>query len=187
MKPIVHRAGAMIDGVQCCVRCGISLTDERGRIDRWPEGFPEWSGDVTQLGEGHFTAGVKDGAEPCNFSEFVHNFRLPIFNPCNVWLILTDSVRESRKKRSDIFGPIDDMDFCGLFSFDERGKFAIFLTRGMTDHELIAHELFHATVRMLEYCEVGMPFKGGHETHAYVNGYLHEVVYGKLREWGEIK
>lgn len=118
--------------------------------------------------------------------ERVYNFRLPIFNPCNVWLIVTDSVRESRKKRSDIFGPIEDVEYMGLFSFDERGKFAIFLRRGEANHELIAHELFHATVRMLEYCGVGMPFKGGHETHAYVNGFLHETVYAKLREWGEL-
>jgi hypothetical protein len=119
-------------------------------------------------------------------NERVHNFRLPIFNPCNAWLVLTDSVGQSRAARSDIFGPWDSGEVIGLCSYDDAGKFGLFFKRGEVDHELIAHEVFHLTVRMLEYCEVRIPHGGNHETHAYLCGYLTTLVYSHLAQWGEI-
>lgn len=117
--------------------------------------------------------------------ERVHNFRLPIFNPCNVWFVLTDNVGKSRASRSDVFGPWDGGDMVGLFSYDHAGKFALFLRRGHITHGLIAHEIFHAAIRTLEYCEVTLPHGGSHEAHAYLCEHLTEIVYRDLKRWGE--
>ncbi len=117
-------------------------------------------------------------------TERVHNFRLPIFDPCNVWLVVTDSVGLSRAKRERLLGKSDGLDYSGLMSYDSKGKFFIFLRMDAVSHDIIAHEVFHATVRMLEHCCHAVHFDRDHEPHAYLCGFLTKLVYRDLKRWG---
>ena len=114
--------------------------------------------------------------------DHVYNFRLPIFDPCNVWLVVTDHVGHARSQRDKVLGRGNGVDYHGLSCWDEKGKFFLFFQRTAIDHQLIAHEVFHATHRMLEYCCHNLT-PNAHEPHAYLCGFLTATVYRKLRHW----
>jgi hypothetical protein len=115
--------------------------------------------------------------------EHVHNFRLPIFDAANIWIIATDDIQASRRAREGVLGSIDSSQYTGLCSWDNRGKFFLFFTIKCLDHSLIAHEVFHLTHRILEYCEASYHPQHS-EAHAHLCGWLTNVVYQDLARWG---
>jgi hypothetical protein len=63
-------------------------------------------------------------------------------------------------------------------------NFGLVFQRDELCHEVIGHEVFHATHRMLRY--IGAKFKrGSNEPHAYLCGYLTQLVYSDMSAWGE--
>jgi len=65
----------------------------------------------------------------------------------------------------------------------QRRNIAILLDRKSLDHNLIAHEVMHATHRLLEYCGMELTDSSG-ETYACLNGLMAKLVYEDLKQWG---
>ena len=76
----------------------------------------------------------------------------------------------------------DGVDVEGLFFYDQSGNPRIlFSLEGMSDR-LIVHEVFHATMHILE--ETGQKFDiENHEIHAWLCDYLFEEVHKKWETW----
>lgn len=95
---------------------------------------------------------------------------------------MTDDVGKSHNKRRAILGPWSGGNIPGMHSYDEKGKFFLFLNIACLDHNLIAHEVLHMTHRTLEYCGHEISSRN-HEPHAFVCGYITQVVYQSLKKW----
>lgn len=111
-------------------------------------------------------------------------FGIPIYDVA-FFLVVTDDLLRSRLRRSGWLGVVSPgwEAGSGLCSFHGH-RFALFAQRRYLCHDLIAHEVFHLTHRILESSSV--PFKeDNHEVFAYLNGWLSEKVYGELRRLGE--
>ena len=63
------------------------------------------------------------------------------------------------------------------------GCLSILLKKSLLDHDTIAHECFHATHFILNYCGVRFKVSDRHEAFAYFNGYLNNAVYKQLKKW----
>lgn len=69
----------------------------------------------------------------------------------------------------------------GLHFFRDT-QFGIFFWHNELSHWLIAHEIFHATVRIMQ--RRGLYYIAKHESHAELCGCLTKKVYRALNEWG---
>lgn len=69
-------------------------------------------------------------------------------------------------------------------SDEYRYKIAVFFDRVDLGHDVIAHEIFHATHRLLDYAGVKHD-EDHHEAHAHLCGSLTRLVYQDLKLWGE--
>lgn len=104
---------------------------------------------------------------------------IPIYGS-KVWLIVCTSITKERKKWEKTFGPWNETDeYNGLCSYNGR-TVGIFIDLQHVDNiGLIAHEVFHATHRTLEW--VGVEFSpNNHEPFAYMNEFLMEQIVPKL-------
>lgn len=99
---------------------------------------------------------------------------VPIYS-VKLWIVITDDIGVERLKFDWAFGPGDGINYSGLSSYGD-GKFAIFLRRNVVCHELIAHEIFHLTHRILEHTTDRFSPEH-HEPYAYLCGWLSEQVY----------
>lgn len=104
--------------------------------------------------------------------------RIPIYD-MRLWVGVADTVALLHQKFEWAFGKQEGQQIaCVTYS---GSKLAIFFERKEISHELIAHECFHATVRLLEHCS---HYLGSHhEPHAYLCGYITELVYADLAAW----
>lgn len=82
-------------------------------------------------------------------------------------------------------GSFSAADFGSASSMYGDDKFASFFLRRKLTPGHIAHELFHNTIRILDYCGV-KPETNNHEAFAYLNDYLHRKVYALLRRHNEV-
>lgn len=73
-----------------------------------------------------------------------------------------------------------DGEYTALHCYN-RACFSIFFTYEDLTHNSIAHEVFHATMRIAERCGV-MFTKDNHEPFAYLQGYLAETAYGLFKK-----
>lgn len=71
-------------------------------------------------------------------------------------------------------------EFCAIHCY-HRACFSIFFTYENLTHNTIAHEIFHATMRIGERCGV-MFNKDNHEPFAYLQGFLAETAYGLFKK-----
>jgi hypothetical protein len=87
--------------------------------------------------------------------------------------------RERNLVMDDSWGQID----CRGMMVYKDWWFVVMLNRnsGLT-HEIIAHEIFHATHHMLSHCELKFRPKD-HEAFAFTNGHLTKLVYAQLKKW----
>lgn len=99
---------------------------------------------------------------------------VPIFG-ASLWIVITDDVSADRQRMADVFGECPDKPYFALCSYNARGDFGIFLPRRLLDEETIAHEVFHATHRILEWTCCNFDEKH-HEQGALLNGYLSTLV-----------
>jgi len=108
--------------------------------------------------------------------------KVPIYNT-TLELVLTDDMIKSQKKqpRAKRLGNQTPVDAAGLCIY-KAWYYCLMFDRRYLDHNLIAHECFHATHRIADYC--GLPFRiSKHEEFAYLNGFLQNFVYNQLKQW----
>lgn len=95
---------------------------------------------------------------------------------------VTNDVTSSRWKLQEVYGPFIKDACNGLVSVnDEKTRYSIFLNRGKITHDLIGHEVFHLTHRILD----GLNSKFNidqHEFAAVLCGDLSGWVYSQLTE-----
>jgi hypothetical protein len=117
-----------------------------------------------------------------NLNEKVSHKLVPVHS-IRLLVVVTDNVRVSRSNRNAIYGPYD-VDCSGLCTWDEGYRVALFFTREYLCHELIAHEVFHATHRILQ--RQGVVFTPDNsEPFALLNGWLSAHVYREIGRMGE--
>lgn len=63
-----------------------------------------------------------------------------------------------------------------------RSKIGVFLERGKIDHNLIAHEAFHATHRLMDWAGVRFDIEN-QEPYSHLNGYINQLIYQDLHKW----
>lgn len=100
-------------------------------------------------------------------------------------IVVTNDVERSRVARNRLFGePCDDhSSWTGLCAY-HGFRVGLFFEREELCHDLIAHEVFHATHRILERSGVAFGLHN-HEPFAHVCGWLTGLVYGELARMGE--
>jgi hypothetical protein len=107
---------------------------------------------------------------------------MPIYH-VSFELVVTDDMIKSQavEPRFTRLGKQKPYGCDGLAIYRE-WNFCMMLDKDRINHNLIAHEVFHVTHRMLDYC--GVKFRvNNHEAFAYVNGFLSDYVYKQLLAW----
>lgn len=73
-------------------------------------------------------------------------------------------------------------DAIGLCMYRRR-NIGILIERDYLTHDTIAHEVSHATHRLLDYCGLQLT-EGTQEAFACLTGYFTKLVYADLKKWG---
>lgn len=103
-------------------------------------------------------------------------FQVPIFD-VDVSVIVTENIPEAYLKEFGI--QIGDTRMACL-GYNKR-RFGLFLEpHAVKRHEVIAHEIFHLTHRILEFCSMNFD-EGHHEVGAYLNEWLTKRVADILK------
>lgn len=103
-------------------------------------------------------------------------FNVPIYDVDVIIVVTRDIPREHRR---EFDSEIEDTHIACV-GYSGR-KFALFLEpAALARPEIIAHEIFHLTHRILELCEANFD-STHHEQGAYLCEYLHKMVARKLR------
>lgn len=105
--------------------------------------------------------------------------RIPIYDH-RLWIGVADNIDDLHNKFEWAFGKNEGGQIACL-SF-HRSKFGLFFERKEICHDVIAHEVWHATNRMME--QIGHYVSGGpNEPHTFLCGYLTGLVYQDLAGW----
>jgi hypothetical protein len=107
---------------------------------------------------------------------------IPLY-PATLIVCVSDDPADERKACLHDFGLYrGPRKFDGLNSYDNAGKFAIFLDRHTLSHRSLSHEIFHVTHRIMEY--VGDRFTPrNQEPYAYLNCWITQQVYALCSAW----
>lgn len=89
-----------------------------------------------------------------------------------------------QKKWTKMFGPFDATGCCGLTSRNQYNQFCIHLERKYLSHQVIAHEVFHLTCRIMESAGIELD-ENNHEPYTYLHAFLSNEVYRILDKWDE--
>ncbi len=90
--------------------------------------------------------------------------------------------KAQRKKLDWALGQDDEYEECPGCLYYNRSKLFVQFDRAELSHALIAHETFHIAHRIMEYIQ--MPFtEKTHEAHAYLVGYVTQLIYKDLAGW----
>lgn len=105
-------------------------------------------------------------------SEIVHRkFRVPIYD-VKFFIVVGDSVDQARKKFNSIFGDYKSDGGQTAAICSRRGEnFGIFFEKGNCTPDIVFHELFHSTHRILEWTGAEMDARH-HEHAALLHGWL---------------
>lgn len=108
---------------------------------------------------------------------------IPIYDAV-LWLVVVDNPVKERKKWEFMFGPAPAGDYTALCSYSGGHEFGLFFNRERLSLEILSHEVFHLTHRILDWA--GANFDATHhEQAALLHGYLMKTVYLALRRNGE--
>lgn len=110
-------------------------------------------------------------------------FDIPIYK-ASLWVVVNSDIAAKRKEMESMFGPAPSGTYNGLCSW-EGYNFAVFLDPPSSKSiEVISHEVFHLTNRMLEW--VNSPFNEHlHEQGALLHGYLMKLVTDAINDFYE--
>lgn len=104
---------------------------------------------------------------------------IPIYD-ARVLLVVADEPLAVRKKHDDLWGPAPDSNFNGLVAYGPGCAFGIFFSTGAhTCDQVVGHEVFHLTHRILDWAGVKFD-KSNHEAGALLHGYLLKLIMKKL-------
>jgi len=106
-------------------------------------------------------------------------FDVPLYE-ARVWVVVCDHVGQERAKWNCEFGEGADFDYPGLCSNNGRGFYTLFFKRRGLTVDVIAHEVFHLTHRIGEWCSLNFD-ADHHEATALLHGWLFRRVF-KLTE-----
>ena len=115
----------------------------------------------------------------------VSRFEVPVYG-AKVWLISTKTVRDELLKARwvNLFGaPPDDDSYSGWCLWNRRSTFALVFDRREISLELVSHEVFHLTHRILEWSSSNFD-EEHHEQGAMLHGFLMARVVRELRKAG---
>lgn len=107
-------------------------------------------------------------------------FNIPIYD-VKFGLVLTSEPERFRQRKSvkalfgEYRGPAFDAMTCS-----STNDYLIIIK--VASHRNIAHEVFHATHRIMEACSHELT-TDSHEPHCYLAGHLTELVYRQLKAW----
>jgi hypothetical protein len=91
-----------------------------------------------------------------------------------LWVVVNDRPQKALREFKDIFGK-QRHNYAALHSWNNRGDFGIFFRKGLITTRYVAHEVFHATHRIMEFS--GDDFAANHhEPYSHLNGYLSHIV-----------
>lgn len=114
--------------------------------------------------------------------ERVANIPIPLYDLV-LELVVTDDSSLSQRKRARKFGLTDVKAVPGCFCSDEY-NFGLIFTRRAVNHDLIGHEIFHATHGIMNYLAEDESFKvTNQEPYAYLAGWISREVYFNLKKW----
>lgn len=99
--------------------------------------------------------------------------------PVNLQFIITDDLTEVKLDGRTREG-LADASGCVVFVNTD---FWLILKRDSIEHDIIAHECFHATHFILGACGLKFKVSDKHEAFSYFNGYLNKQVYSQLKKW----
>lgn len=106
-------------------------------------------------------------------------FHIPIYD-CQVRLVVAKNIERERKKYDHLFGESNLTDCDALCSSSGGHNFALFFsTKASRNMEVIAHEVFHLTHRILDWTNSNFD-KEHHEQGALLHGYLMNLVVKAL-------
>lgn len=114
--------------------------------------------------------------------------RVPIYD-CTVFLVVardSKGVVVERRRMGRVFGEDPDLgdSYCGLTSRDGNGRYGLFLSRKHLSMELIGHEVWHLTHRILERCSIPVD-PDHHEAGAYLHGWLMQRICSSVLKRGK--
>lgn len=107
--------------------------------------------------------------------------RVPIYGAA-LWVGVADDITELEGRVMAVLQskPIDLGGLDAGLAHSE-GAFVLLFSRPSVSVNLIGHEVFHATHRILQH--LGEEFTTGtHEAYSYLCGWLHEEVYAQLKK-----
>lgn len=87
--------------------------------------------------------------------------------------------KRRQRKIPGILPPGEDSAACCSWY---RSRIVILFDRSNVTHEIIAHEIFHATHRILDWVGIEVT-KKHHESAAHLNGHLNKLVYQDMKRW----
>lgn len=105
--------------------------------------------------------------------------QIPIYDAV-LWLIVTDDIAKERREMEHWFGPVPETDqYHALCSYGRGHNFALFLEQEACTVKIVAHEVFHLTHRILDWCGANFDSRH-HEQGALLHGYLMELISREL-------
>lgn len=115
----------------------------------------------------------------------VSRFEVPIYR-ATVWLVSTKKVRDElcKSRWTCLFGDPPEHDgYSGWCLWNHRSTFALVFDRQDVCLELVSHEVFHLTHRILEWSSSNFD-EEHHEQGAMLHGFLMTQVVRRLRKAG---
>lgn len=105
----------------------------------------------------------------------VKNYVIPIYG-AKVTVCISENYDKDKAMFKNKFGNVSE-DFSDLDCFCcwNENNFGVFIIKEKLDINILAHELFHLTIRILTYYELKFDVDN-HESYAYLNGYLNELI-----------
>lgn len=108
---------------------------------------------------------------------------VPLYNSTLV-LSISDDILAARRRENKLLGEqpnLEDFEGCGGLTCYSYNNAGVFLLYRYLQHEPIAHELLHATFRILS--AVGVQYTPDNpEPFSYLNGFLHKWTYQQLHK-----
>jgi hypothetical protein len=106
--------------------------------------------------------------------------QIPIYD-VNVLFVASDNIEYYYQRYANIFGELKGDAWAGICCASGNGNFGVFFKLEQLSINLISHEIFHLTLRILEHNSIPVEERTG-EVGALLHGYLMDVVMKTLKK-----
>lgn len=111
---------------------------------------------------------------------------IPIYD-AELEVVVTSSMEGSQKNKNRLARLGNDDNIVGgrglMWCSATETRMAILMRSNSVTHETIAHEVFHATHRLMHFTNTKFSIVHD-EPFAYLCGYIADLIYQDLNEWG---